>query len=376
MKKVAIITLHTVSNYGSCLQTYATQSLIERLGYEAEIIDYWRLNNQLEYQVERAFDSQALERFAPIWSKLPAAKSLIKVPIRSMLRKRRQPFECFRNERLNLSRPFLSAADLNSNPPEADIYCTGSDQVWNSVWNEGFEAPYYLSFAPEGRKRISFSASIGRESIDAWERPLMRDALSKYSAISVREESALGVLKDLGIDGAQLVLDPTLMLTKNEWKAIATMPQQIERPYVLVYQLNGGDAFESYVEGIKDRYRVEVVKVSYLSKQRAEYANNLVAPEVTDFLGLLLNASYVVTDSFHATAFSINCGVPFTVILPPRFNTRITSLLRLTHMEGRLLDDVSDLSLFERMPDFDSARRALSRMRDKSEAFLSSALSD
>ena len=375
MKKVAVITLHTVSNYGSCLQTYATQSLIEKLGYEAEIIDYWRSNNQLERQVGRAFEGNTLGSFAPIWRKLPAAKSLMAVPVRAMLLKRRKPFDDFRRERLKLTRPYFSAEDLDNNPPEADIYCTGSDQVWNSVWNEGFETPYYLSFAPKGRERIAFSASIGRESINDWEKPLMREALSKYSAISVREESALGVLEDLGINGAQLVLDPTLMLVREEWGVIATMPQRVERPYVLVYQLNEGDAFESYVEGLKDRYGVNVVKVSYLSKQRAEYANNFVAPAVTDFLGLLLNASYVVTDSFHATAFSINCGVPFTVISPPRFSTRITSILGLTHFEDRLLDDPNNLSMFEQRPDFVSAGETLSRMRNKSEAFLSAALS-
>lgn len=376
MKKVAVITLHTVSNYGSCLQTYATQSLIERLGFEAEIIDYWRLNNQLQYQVNRAFEGHALGRLAPVWKRVPGAKNLASMPIRRMLEKRRRPFDAFRSEYLHLTRAYFSANDLEKNPPIADIYCTGSDQVWNSVWNGGFETPYYLTFVPEGKKRVAFSASIGRESLDDWEKPLMKDALSKYSAISVREESALGLLTSLGINDARLVLDPTLMLTRDEWVSLATMPEKISEPYILVYQLNDNGKFDSYVTDLKDKLGIGVIKVSYLQKQKAAYATNLVAPAVTDFLGLLLNASYVVTDSFHATAFSINCGIPFTVISPPRFSTRITSILGLTHMEDRLFGDSKGIAISEQRPDFDNAGEILTCMRDESRSFLSFALDE
>ena len=338
--KVDVITLHNVSNYGSCLQAYATQTLFKQLGCEVEIIDYYRKDILPEVQIEHAFNGHALGRFHYLWEKAPWLKELV------------------------------------DDPPSADIYCTGSDQVWNSIWNQGFDDAFYLGFAPEGKKRIAFSASIGRDVLDEWEIPLMKEALSKYQAISLREISGIKLLDDLGFPEVRLVLDPTLMLTRDNWISLSTMPASISKPYLLVYQLNDDSRFDEYVVSMRRRYGLDVVKVSYLTHDCKNYAKNVVAPAVTDFLGLLLNASYVVTDSFHATAFSLNCGMPFTSIAPARFSTRIKSVLELTEQQDRLLTDINDVEMFERPVDFRLAQDKLQEMREKSLTFLESAIAD
>lgn len=375
MSKVALVTLHTVSNYGSCLQTYATQRLLEDLGFDVEVIDYYRADNLPERAIDKAFNGRRLQKYRRLWEVAPWLKALLSIPMGWIVKKQRAPFDNFRTKYLNLSdRMYRSADELKIDPPQADIYCTGSDQVWNSIWNGGFEEPYYLTFAPEGKRRISFAASIGRESIDEWEKPLMKAALSGYHAIAMREISGVEIVRSLGIDNAELVLDPTLMLTKEQWADIATMPSGVDKPYILVYQLNKNQEFISYVEGVAEKYGLEVVKISYGIYDVMKSAKTLIAPSVNDFVGLFLNASYVITDSFHATAYSLNFGIPFTAIAPERFSTRIASILELTHTEDRLLADVEDLEMFERPIDFENASRCLKEMRMKSLAYLKNAV--
>lgn len=376
MTKVALVTLHTVSNYGSCLQTYATQKLFESLGCEIEVIDYYRADNLPEYAVEKAFQGRRMQKFQGVWKKAPWLKKILSVPMGVIVKRQRKPFDDFRSRYLNLSkRMYRSADELMQNPPQADVYCTGSDQVWNSVWNKGFEEPYYLTFAPAGKPRIAFAASIGRSEVDDWEKPLMKDALSHYKAISMRESSGVKILDELGFPNAQFVLDPTLMLKKEDWKPLGKMPDGVEGPYLLVYQLNKSKQFVDYVEAVASKYGLNVVKISYGVYDVMKSAKTLIAPSVEEFVGLFLNASYVITDSFHATAYSLNFGIPFTSIAPQRFSTRIASILALTGTEDRMLSSWDDTSMFERHIDFDYVTRSLDGMRESSVSFLREALS-
>lgn len=375
MPKAAIITLHTVSNYGSCLQTYATQTIFEELGYEVEIVDYYRKDNLPENAVEKAFNGRRLSRHRHLFDRFPWIKAMASVPMKTIVDCQRRTFNNFRSRYLSLSkRMYRSAEELELNPPQADVYVTGSDQVWNSVWNNGFETPFYLTFAPAGKKRIAFAASIGRESIDDWERPLMIEALKKYDAISMRESSGVAILQELGFTETELVLDPTLMLDRAAWSKMATMHKKLKQPYILVYQLNKSPEFMAYCELVSKTYDIPLIKISYGIYDVMKTGKTLIAPPVTDFVGLFLNASYVITDSFHATAYALNFEVPFTAIAPERFSTRIKSVLALTGTEDRLLEDNTNPSLFQMPIDFDHVREALQEKRDSSMAFLERAL--
>lgn len=375
MKTISIITLHTVPNYGSCLQSYATQQVFETLGWKATLVNYCRKVNQPQYKLNKAFEEGRARRLAPIWHLLPnIAKHAVSKGYASLRKRNEAPFLRFRKNNLAETRLYLSGKQIETDPPIADVYCTGSDQVWNSIWNEGFEAPLYLTWAPEGKPRISFAASIGREELDEWEKPLMADALKKYKAVSMREISGVRLLKELGIDNVELVLDPTLMLREEDWRKIATYPSTPRGGYILSYQLNQNDSFVRYTQELSHRSGLPVVKICYRKEHRQAGAVNLVAPEVTDFLGLFLKASCVVTDSFHATAFSLNFEKPFVSIAPNRFSTRIRSVLELTQTEERLLDDYSDLELMGRPIDFELASNRLDVARAGTMDFLRRAL--
>ncbi|MDD7585162.1 MAG: polysaccharide pyruvyl transferase family protein [Coriobacteriaceae bacterium] len=373
--RVSLITLHTVSNYGSCLQAYATQTMMEHLGHQVEIVDYYRKNNQMPSKIEQMFEGNALGHLSALWDKAPWLKRGLSKPIAAYIHSHDRRFDEFRLRYLHLSRQYLDAAQLISDPPIADVYCTGSDQVWNSIWNEGFEGPYFLDFAPDGKRRIAFSASIGREEIDDWEIPLMRDALAKYYAISMRETSGVELVKRLGFSDVQLVLDPTLLLSRESWGKIATHPKQIDGPYALIYQLNDNPMMLAFAAEVAGELGLKLVKISYRPFDIPRVGVNVVVPDVTDFIGLFESASYVVTDSFHATAFALNFGVPFTAVAPPRFGTRIASILSLTHTQERQLVNYGDLSMAKEPIDFSAVHSILEKNRDASISFLRYALS-
>ena len=161
--KISVITLHTVNNYGSALQTYATQQVLSELGYDVEIVDYWRHDNCGEGAVDKALQSSQMQKYKRIWGLNSFTESLIRIPLRYMLYRKRKPMQEFIHRRVKLTpHPYYSMEDLLLDVPDGDVYMTGSDQVWNSVWNHGIERPYFLDYAPAGKKRIAFSAIIGR----------------------------------------------------------------------------------------------------------------------------------------------------------------------------------------------------------------------
>lgn len=372
MHKVSVITLHDVANYGSCLQAYATQETFKKLGWECEIVDYRRPKTDTAGRIRSLLVRRGFSNNGILF-RLGTSAVVLRLFSRRYARDN-FVFDRFRRKWLRLTHSYSSEDELEREPPCADVYCTGSDQVWNSVWNEGFEAPLYLIWAPQDKPRISFAASIGREQLDEWEKPLMFDALKKYKAISMREISGVRLLKDLGIKNVELVLDPTLMLTRSDWEKIATLPTLPDGGYILSYQLNRNDDVVRYTQKLGRHLGLPVVKICYRKNQRQSGAINLVAPEVTDFLGLFLKASYVVTDSFHATAFSLNLEKPFVSIAPNCFSTRIESILELTGTEDRLLSNYSDLNLINRNIDFSFVAHSLGETRKATLDFLYRAL--
>ncbi|MDE5917069.1 MAG: polysaccharide pyruvyl transferase family protein, partial [Oscillospiraceae bacterium] len=207
--KISVITLHTVNNYGSALQTYATQKVLKKMGHTVEFVDYCRNDNIGEDAVDKALQSPSMKKIRRLWDWSGASRKLIRIPLRFLLAYKRKPMQVFLKKRVNLTKhSYYSMNDLMSDVPKADIYMTGSDQVWNSIWNKGIEKPYFLEYAPKGKKRIAFAASIGRTELSKEEIPEIAAMLKKYNSISMREDSGVKLLKNLGIK-SELILDPT-----------------------------------------------------------------------------------------------------------------------------------------------------------------------
>lgn len=360
--KIAIVTLHRVYNYGSALQAYATQKVFEKRGHSTQIIDYitpqrtrWKLfwGNGADNQKGIAY------RVAKIGSFILKEKT----------------FGHFVRTKLNLTRKYITAEELEKDPPKADIYVTGSDQTWNSYYNEGIDKGFFLDFLPLDARRIAFVASFGKTELDANEVSETKKLLSRYENISVREESAVQIVSDLGLEAPVQLIDPTLMLEKREWVEIAS-PRLVKEHYLILMLLYNEDNHATeYARKIADKKGLKLVKISWEMKKPTMADQLFTHRSPSDFLSLFYYADFVVTNSFHGLAFSINLEKQFIVVPRNEFNSRIESLLKLTGLEKRLVSDETQLNVASEQIDFQPVREQLMVERKRAEEFIEKALS-
>lgn len=325
--KVAIVTLHRVYNYGSALQAYATQTVFEKAGYEAQVIDYITVQRTKKQIIKNAAagSNKGMSNAAYKFFKL------ISVILKEMT------FGRFVEKNLRLTKRYITAGDLEKDPPRADIYVTGSDQTWNSQYNEGIDRGFFLAFAPEDKLKVSFVSSFGKVYLDEDEVTRTRPYIAGYRRLSVREDSALSILHQLGRDDGIQLIDPTLQLTKDEWLRL-TSPRLVKEPYLILMLLYNEDAHATeYARRIADRKGLKLVKISWEMKKPPMVDKLFTHRSPADFLSLFANADFVVTNSFHGLAFSINMEREFVVVPRSEFNSRIESLLTLTGLQDRLV---------------------------------------
>lgn len=236
MKTITIITLQNVRNYGSVLQAFATRKVFESLGCKVDFFNYVRGNNATPWKRIKSWTKQR-----PWPAKI--AMGMVLYPT-FLLQDRR--FKKFLSEKLNVQKTVCSTMeDFKKLKLTSDIYCTGSDQTWNSGWNEGVLPELFLSFVPEHIRKIAYSASFGKNRLDDWEKDETRKLLKRYHAISVRESAGVEICNGLGINNAVHVLDPTLQLDRSFWSAYAGK-KPFKKGYVLIYQLNTNKEFDRY----------------------------------------------------------------------------------------------------------------------------------
>ncbi|MBQ4406241.1 MAG: polysaccharide pyruvyl transferase family protein [Bacteroidales bacterium] len=371
MKTITVITLQNIRNYGSVLQALATQHILESLGLKCDLIDYWRK------------DSESIISRIKEWTKgkcffLRLLMGLILFPT---FIKQNRIFDSFNKKHLNLiPEHFTNEEELEKGLKiTSDIYCTGSDQTWNSGWNGGVLPEFFLRFVPDNVRKISYAASFGKAVLDDNEVDITRKYLEGYYAISVREKSAVDIIeKQLGLPDATHVLDPTLQVDSNFWLSILNK-KQINRKdkskYVLVYQLNTNPQFDAYAREFARKKGWKLYRFCTRYDQFFKCGQSKLVPEVTEFISLIANAGCVITDSFHATAFSCNFNTPMICIYPSSYSSRLDSLLRLVGLEYRHLTDYNDFSFVNNTDvDFANVNNVLEMERKTGWNFLKEAV--
>lgn len=358
MPKIALITIHIGNNFGSILQTIATCKILERGGNSVTVIDYIPDRVTFRNYVKGAFTS--VKRL--IWR-------CIFLPVYI---KNKSIYRSYLKKYCNLSKPIYSYHDFSIKCPIADIYVTGSDQVWNSIHNQGFDHRYF--FAGINGKKISLSSSIGREKIDIEEKNLFKEYLGSYSALSVREESAVSILNELGLSSIQL-LDPTLLLSKDEWKFYMSQ-RLIKEKYLLLYlpyNIVNEEKIIKSARMLADKQNLKIVTFSWTLKNHSYADKTVKFASPGDFLSLFNYADLIITNSFHGTAFSINLNKQFWVYQPSSFSTRITSIIDLTKLNSRLLSDIIALKDMEEI-DYSPVNEILEKERKKGRDFIENIL--
>lgn len=368
IRKIEVITLQRVPNYGSVLQAYATQKIIEKLGYEVELVNYFPNRMHMYAMLKRLKTKNEKLR------KSLLLRTIARIVIIPSYLKRFYVFKNFVKKHIKMTpNEYRNNEELKKNIPIADIYCTGSDQVWNSNWNEGIDYALFLDFVPKGKKCIAYSASFGKSGLEEWEKEETKTLLQKYYHIAMREKSGVEILKDLGIEKGIQVLDPTLLLTKQEWKELISKKYE-NKKYIFMYNINRNKKLDQYAKKFAKSKGLPLIYVSYNYHEMFKHGKLKCNPKVEDFLSLIANAEYVLTDSFHCTAYSINFNKNFLVAYPEKFSTRLASIVELTGTTNRVIDNYDDLSICERKIDFDYANKILKQEREKSIQYLKDAI--
>ena len=329
MKRIAVITMHAVKNYGSVLQTLATQRLFELHGLKPIIIDYrrpWDTGFSYYFDVKGKGFKDILKQFIFFPSKI----------------KQRKIFGSFLKKYINLTKyEYRSMEDFDQHPIDADVFCTGSDQVWNSGWNRGMKKEFFLSFVPEGKKKVSFAASIGKASIDEEEKKAIAEYLKSYNMLSVRERSSVEFLNQIGFDNVELVLDPTLQLPQNEWRNLVGTDHHIASDYVLLIQLNRNKEFDHFAVRFAREHGKRLLRLCLRIDQAILPGKAIIIPDVIDYLRYIADADYVLTDSFHAVSFCLGFEKNFYCVLPELYSSRIKSILTDLNLMDRIVEGYS-----------------------------------
>jgi hypothetical protein len=358
-KKVALITIHVGFNFGSVLQTIATCNVLKKMGLNPQVINYVPPQYTYNRYISESFENP--QKFI---------RHIIGFPL---FVTNNYIYSKYLSSHCDLS-PKIKKSDIFSEScPKADFYITGSDQVWNSFYNEGIDTRYFWNGIVG--KKIAYASSIGTEKLTDYEAYIFFKYLSKYKAISVREKSAVRLLSEIGIHATQ-VLDPTFMLDKEEWKIYASQ-KSVKQPYLLVYlpyNISDKDLIYKSIReiAVKKNLRVVTFSWNYFRDNYADQTIRYASPG--DFLSLMFHADYVVTNSFHGTAFSINLNKRFSTFMPSSFQTRLLSILDLCNLKNRLIENDDIEGQINTQIDYENVNKILKTERQKTYEFLNSTL--
>lgn len=374
MKKVGLATCF-LDNYGACLQAYALSNTITSLGMECTILNYTELEGYYGDSIAERVKNSTLYN---------TVRCLLDKKYRKTFKLgkiRRPNFQSFRKKYLPLStEAYNEHSDLSDKGFDA-VVC-GSDQIWNPTFYGACNPFYYLSFVPNGVSKIAYAPSIGLSDIPECYTDDFKKYLSDFKAISVRENNAVELVKKYADKEAKWVLDPTMLLDGSAWSKLIDN-KIIEKPYIFCYLFGTQDYYKDAIENIRNKTGLEVVIIPFSERDLTNEYTKIYKAGPIEFLSLIKNAEYVLTDSFHATVFSLLFERPFYTLLRDNdneeksMNSRIHSLLSMVDKQERcvLKRNVSGFKI-EPILDYECVRSRLKHLRDDSINFLQNALED
>lgn len=361
--KVGILTYHNAINYGAVLQAYALQQVILNFGAECEILDYACPAVDKQYRRKKLSERASWKVY--VMDFFSAHR----------LDDKKAAFAAFSRKNLKLSSKIrtFSADDLKG----FDVVIVGSDQVFNPKNTEG-DSAYLLDFSGHFKK-VSYAGSIGNNDyLDLWQTKYNVDykkLLGAFSDISFREKEAADFASNLFGKQYETVLDPVLLGGNALWKQFCV---EAKEEYIFVYNLGNISLTAEYVHALhkKTGLKVYVVNKDIKGDVMFRKYENISSVSPDGFVKMLFGAKYIVTDSFHGTAFSILFHKDFYSVVNPNkenTNSRLFSLLSGLGLENRIVSSNLDMELKE-MPDYGAVDEKLQVLRDGSIAWLKSAL--
>jgi len=323
--KIGILTFHWGTNYGGVLQAYALQHFLSKNDFDVQIINF----------APHTFRDSFLKCF---YSKHP---KVIVDNLKDYCKENN--INKFRKKHLQQTKRYFTPEQLMQNPPEMAIYISGSDQVWNPYGLKSNGKSYFLPFGSEKIVRISYAASFGVTDYPNELLEQIKPLLNKFRAISVREKSGLDILKKIGINGACLMPDPTLLLSKQDYENIIQDNITTCKSDFFFYVLqNNQNIIANVYNALKQNKAKTIIHTG-------DFNNAITGIE--NWLSNIQKASFVVTNSFHGAVFSIIFNTPFLVVpIEGRLvgmNDRIVTLLEKFELQDRIMWEYDDKKIFE-----------------------------
>ena len=361
---VAIITFHNSTNYGAVLQAFALQKKIFDLQNNVEIIDYVCQHKKNMYKIAE-FKKNASLKYNLL--------QIINAPL--VLSKNRKMYK-FMNKNYKLTlKKFYSSKEVRKYLKQWDKVICGSDQIWNYN-NTGFDKTYFLDFIDDEDKKISYAASFGVENIENKYIEEYKKLLSGIKYLSVREESGKKIIKKILNRDVKVVLDPTLLLGKNEWCEFSSVKYMKKDKYILLYTLHYSSEIIDIAKKLSEKLKYKVIMIS--TRMKYYFSSfKCLNPNPNEFVNLINNAEYVITDSFHGTVFSINLEKEFFVYLNDKLknNSRVENILSVFGLENRILKNNNDFKIQKKI-NYQNISYILSKLRNDSIEFLVNSLGE
>ncbi len=393
MEKICLVTSEEsfLNNYGAALQGYALYITLVNFGYDVRIlrykggmIDTSQIKEVLKSHIKNAHETIKHYTISEIVTKINfRTYHLI---YKNELSHQRNLFQDFQTNMSFYDGHQLNWHQLKKSYPEADIYVCGSDQIWNPAHKNGRnDRGYFLDFVPNGRRKIAYAPSFGISDLPESAKKDIKELTKSFSAISVREKTGSEILRKYADQDVPVVLDPTLLLEAERWKNVMNIPRDLPEKYILCYRFCDSEQISSKIKGIQKKTRLPVLTLplsgaSYKDKEFKKFFR--AGPN--EFIGLIKNAEFVCTDSFHATVFSVLMETPFITFLRgtkelrgTNMDSRVHNFLGLAHLENRICSETTDLMNFDLFNiDFRVASENLSHFRKESLQWLENALKE
>lgn len=382
--KIGIVTSNAsfLDNYGAVLQAYALSKQLTNWGYDTEIINYRYSTGQQIVEADSKVDRSFHARIRYVISGNVSLYQ--KVLYRASRKKREKQTEMFRNfvrDRLpiNLEKS-VTYNDLRRDRLNYDCLICGSDQVWNPLIHANRNDPgFFLRFGNEDCKRIAYAPSFGVSVLPNEAKADLRTLTDSFNALSVREKSGSEIMREVCGREVPVVLDPTMMADTSIWDTIDKMPPDIPKDYLLVYRFGKMEYMEKQIQHIARELNLPVLEVPVSIESYGKGTKLLFGVGPEEFITLIRNARVVLTDSFHATVFSVLNHTQFYTFLRQgrneknNMNSRMENLLEMLNLGNRLIYPDSEIVKFSDIG-FENADTLLNRKREYSQKFLRDAL--
>lgn len=381
-KQVGICACYATRNYGSMLQSFATQEAINKLGYTTEFIRYKKKKSPVFIikQIPRLLNSNLMfDKWMALRKKMllslhPTIKDRDDQRKELFHRFGVQHYQCFSEE-------YYGYANLQKAASKYETVLVGSDQLWTPG---GLPTNFYnLMFVPKEVNKVSYATSFGVSNIPWYQKERTRRYLRRIDYLSVRELRGAEIIEELSDRQARVVADPTMLLTMEEWNERIPFKKIVEFPYIFCYFLGENEAHRNIAEELSRKTGLEIVSTPVLDsfvKKDLSFGHEQrfdIGPD--DFVNLIRNAEYVLTDSFHGTIFSLLYHKQFMTF--SRFssgtqsrNSRIDSILHLTGLDARRYREDVHCSIQKEI-DYTSVDGKIADLRKESYEFLTTALS-